>query len=139
MFQGEAGSKHFVAYSNPGGPYLLLLDTQGAVRWRGHGLFRQQDYADFASDILVGGALGYVTGTYFATHQQISVSSRVDLRIAELSVILTRKQLGHAVVWTQRSPTTRILRFRVNCKRVVRLNISLQPASLRMPRDSSHT
>jgi ATP10 protein len=44
LFQGEAGLKHFVAYSTPDEPYLLLLDADGKVQWHGHGLFREQDY-----------------------------------------------------------------------------------------------
>jgi hypothetical protein len=44
LFQGEAGLKHFVAYSSPDEPYLLLLDADGKVQWHGHGLFREQDY-----------------------------------------------------------------------------------------------
>jgi hypothetical protein len=45
LFRGEADLKRFVAYSGPDEAYLLLLDTKGQVQWRGHGLFREQDYA----------------------------------------------------------------------------------------------
>lgn len=45
LFRGEADLKRFVAYSGPDEAYLLLLDTKGRVQWRGHGLFREQDYA----------------------------------------------------------------------------------------------
>jgi hypothetical protein len=45
LFHGEADLKRFVAFSAPDEAYLLLLDARGEVRWRGHGLFREQDYA----------------------------------------------------------------------------------------------
>ena len=45
LFRGEAGLKRFVAYSGPDEAYLLLLDAKGVIQWRGHGLFREQDYA----------------------------------------------------------------------------------------------
>ena len=45
LFNGETDLKRFVAYSGPDEAYLLLLDAKGEVRWRGHGLFREQDYA----------------------------------------------------------------------------------------------
>lgn len=45
LFNTEADLKRFVAYSAPDEAYLLLLDVKGEVRWRGHGLFREQDYA----------------------------------------------------------------------------------------------
>jgi len=44
LFQGEADLKRFVAFSNPDDAYLLLLDANGEVKWRGHGLFREEDY-----------------------------------------------------------------------------------------------
>jgi hypothetical protein len=45
VVNGEADLKRFMAYSVPDEAYLLLLDAKGAVQWRGHGLFREQDYA----------------------------------------------------------------------------------------------
>jgi hypothetical protein len=45
LFHGEADLRHFVLFSGPDEAYLLLLDAKGEIRWRGHGLFREQDYA----------------------------------------------------------------------------------------------
>jgi hypothetical protein len=45
LFNGEADLKRFVSYSAPDEAFLLLLDTKREIRWRGHGLFREQDYA----------------------------------------------------------------------------------------------
>src|ERR1700680_4339781 len=45
LVHGEQDLKHFVAYSTPDDAYLLLLDTKGDIRWRGHGLFKDEDYA----------------------------------------------------------------------------------------------
>lgn len=45
LFQSQAELKRFVAFSSPDDAYLLLLDANGEVRWRGHGLFREEDYS----------------------------------------------------------------------------------------------
>jgi hypothetical protein len=45
LFQSEAELKRFVAFSSPDDAYLLLLDTNGEVKWHGHGLFREEDYS----------------------------------------------------------------------------------------------
>jgi hypothetical protein len=44
LFQGEAELKHFVAFSAADDAYLFLLDAKGEVQWRGHGVFREEDY-----------------------------------------------------------------------------------------------
>jgi hypothetical protein len=44
LFRGEADLKRFVAYAGPDEAYLVLLDARSEVQWRGHGLFREQDY-----------------------------------------------------------------------------------------------
>jgi hypothetical protein len=45
LFQSEAELRRFVAFSSPDDAYLLLLDSNGQVKWRGHGLFREEDYS----------------------------------------------------------------------------------------------
>jgi ATP10 protein len=45
-FNGEEDMKRFVSYSAPDEAYLLLLDAKGEIRWRGHGSFLEQNYAD---------------------------------------------------------------------------------------------
>jgi hypothetical protein len=45
LVHGEQDLKHFVGYSTPDDAYLLLLDAKGEIRWRGHGLFKDEDYA----------------------------------------------------------------------------------------------
>jgi hypothetical protein len=45
LFQGSGDLKRFVGFSAGDDAYLLLLDSNGTVRWRGHGVFREQDYA----------------------------------------------------------------------------------------------
>jgi ATP10 protein len=45
LVHGEQDLKHFVGYSTPDDAYLLLLDAKGDIRWRGHGLFKDEDYA----------------------------------------------------------------------------------------------
>ncbi len=44
LFQGEVDLKRFVAFSGADDPYLLLLDANGTVQWRSHGVFREEDY-----------------------------------------------------------------------------------------------
>jgi hypothetical protein len=44
LVHGEQELKHFVGYSAPDDAYLLLLDAKGEIRWRGHGLFKDEDY-----------------------------------------------------------------------------------------------
>ena len=44
IFQGEADLKKVVAYSAADDAYLILLDSSGAVHWRGHGVFREESY-----------------------------------------------------------------------------------------------
>jgi hypothetical protein len=44
LVHGEQDLKHFVGYSAPDEAYLLLLDAKGEIRWRGHGLFKDEDY-----------------------------------------------------------------------------------------------
>jgi len=45
LVHGEQDLKHFVGYSTSDDAYLLLLDAKGEIRWRGHGLFKYEDYA----------------------------------------------------------------------------------------------
>ena len=45
LVHGEQDLKRFVRYSTPDDAYLLLLDANGEIRWRGHGLFKDEDYA----------------------------------------------------------------------------------------------
>ena len=45
LVHGEEDLKHLVGYSTPDDAYLLLLDAKGEIRWRGHGLFKDEDYA----------------------------------------------------------------------------------------------
>lgn len=45
LFQGREDLKRFVGFSAGDDAYLLLLDRNGTVRWRGHGVFREPDYA----------------------------------------------------------------------------------------------
>lgn len=45
LFQGTEDLKRFVGFADDHDAYLLLLDAKGAVQWRGHGIFREQDYA----------------------------------------------------------------------------------------------
>jgi len=45
IVHGEQDLKRFVGYSTPDDAYLLLLDAKGEIRWRGHGLFNDKDYA----------------------------------------------------------------------------------------------
>jgi len=45
LFQSETELKRFVTFSAPDDAYLLLLDANGEVKWRGHGLFREEDYS----------------------------------------------------------------------------------------------
>jgi hypothetical protein len=45
LFRGAGDLKRFVAYAGPDEAYLLLLDAKGVIQWRGHGSFREQDYA----------------------------------------------------------------------------------------------
>ena len=45
LFQSETELKRFVTFSSPDDAYLLLLDANGEVKWRGHGLFREEDYS----------------------------------------------------------------------------------------------
>jgi len=45
LFQGSEDLKRFVGFSAGDDAYLLLLDSNGTVQWRGHGVFREQDYA----------------------------------------------------------------------------------------------
>ena len=44
LVRGEQDLKHFVGYSAPDDAYLLVLDAKGEIRWRGHGLFKDEDY-----------------------------------------------------------------------------------------------
>jgi len=44
LFQGTVELKRFVGFSTSDEAYLLLLDANGIVQWRGHGVFREQDY-----------------------------------------------------------------------------------------------
>jgi ATP10 protein len=45
LFHGEQDLKRLVTYSAPDDAYILLLDPTGEIRWRGHGLFNDKDYA----------------------------------------------------------------------------------------------
>jgi ATP10 protein len=45
LFQGTEELKRLVGFSTSDEAYLLLLDVNGTVRWRGHGVFRQEDYS----------------------------------------------------------------------------------------------
>jgi len=44
LFQGTEELKRFVGFSTSDEAYLLLLDANGTVQWRGHGLFGEEDY-----------------------------------------------------------------------------------------------
>lgn len=44
LFQGSEELKHFVGFSGSDDAYLLLLDANGTVAWRGHGVFHEDDY-----------------------------------------------------------------------------------------------
>jgi hypothetical protein len=44
LFEGSETLKRFVAFSADDDAYLLLLDVNGTIQWRGHGIFREQDY-----------------------------------------------------------------------------------------------
>jgi ATP10 protein len=45
LFEGSEDLKRFVGFSSGDDAYLLLLDRSGTVQWRGHGVFREQDYS----------------------------------------------------------------------------------------------
>jgi hypothetical protein len=45
LFEGSQDLERFVGFSAGDDAYLLLLDSNGTVQWRGHGVFREQDYA----------------------------------------------------------------------------------------------
>ena len=45
LFHDEAEWKKFVGYAASDDAYLLLLDGKGEVRWRGHGVLQEKDYA----------------------------------------------------------------------------------------------
>ncbi len=44
LVHGEKDLKRVVEYSAPDDAYLLLIDRDGQIRWRGHGLFREDAY-----------------------------------------------------------------------------------------------
>jgi len=44
LFQGTEELKRFVGFATSDEAYLLLLDANGRVQWRGHGIFREKDY-----------------------------------------------------------------------------------------------
>jgi len=45
LFQGSADWKKFVNFAASDEAYLLLLDTNGEVKWRGHGVVSETGYA----------------------------------------------------------------------------------------------
>jgi hypothetical protein len=45
IVHGEQDLKRFVGFSGPDDAYLLLVDAIGQVRWKGHGMFREEEYA----------------------------------------------------------------------------------------------
>src|SRR5487761_533661 len=45
LVNGEADLKRFVGYSASDDAYLLLIDGNGEVRWRGHGAFTEEKYS----------------------------------------------------------------------------------------------
>jgi len=45
LFQGEADWKKFLSFATADEAYLLLLDLNGDVKWRGHGVFSEEGYA----------------------------------------------------------------------------------------------
>ena len=45
LFEGEADWKKFVSYAIADEAYLLLLDANGEVKWRGHGVWSEEGYA----------------------------------------------------------------------------------------------
>jgi quercetin dioxygenase-like cupin family protein len=45
LFQGSEGLKRFVGFSGSDDAHLLLLDADGTVQWRGHGIFREENYS----------------------------------------------------------------------------------------------
>jgi hypothetical protein len=44
LVHGEQTLKQFAGFSGPDDAYLLLVDANGEVRWKGHGLFREEEY-----------------------------------------------------------------------------------------------
>jgi hypothetical protein len=45
LFQDTEKLKRFVGFSGSDDAYLLLLDDNGTVQWRGQGVFREEDYS----------------------------------------------------------------------------------------------
>ena len=43
LVHGEQDLKHFVGYSSPRRRLSSLLDAKGEIRWRGHGLFKDEE------------------------------------------------------------------------------------------------
>ena len=44
LFQGDAELKKFADFSGADDPYHFLLDATGAIQWRGHAMFREDEY-----------------------------------------------------------------------------------------------
>lgn len=51
VFRSEKELKEAVGYYNPNDAYLVLLDTDGAIRWRFHGEFNDNSLADLKSHL----------------------------------------------------------------------------------------
>lgn len=45
LFQGDADWKKFVGFATADEAYLVLLDANGEVKWRGHGVLSEEGYA----------------------------------------------------------------------------------------------
>ena len=45
LFQGEADWKKFVGFATADEAYLVLLNANGEVKWRGHGVLSEEGYA----------------------------------------------------------------------------------------------
>ncbi len=45
LFQGEAVWKKFMGFATTDEVYMVLLDANGGVKWRGHGVLSEEEYA----------------------------------------------------------------------------------------------
>ena len=51
LFHDSDAWKKFVGYREPDDAYLVLLDADGNVRWRWHGIFNDANYAIFQQEL----------------------------------------------------------------------------------------
>ena len=51
VYGGTGPWKKAVGYKNADDAYLLLLDTEGKVRWMSSGLFEEERYTELAAEI----------------------------------------------------------------------------------------